>query len=176
MNIHGIGQKDMEREYKVVKMFNKYDFIDACYIGERIEIKYKNNKYIINTNSEGIYYIFDVKKGTYQYFKNKDDLFSNGCINEKRINDILDEIKIQHIEFNNKKRFVAATLMNREIEFEYENINYFKSSENGKYYVYCYGDGKTQYFNTPQELLNKCKLNGKLLKDLYDEIYIQCIL
>lgn len=66
--------------------------------------------------------------------------------------------------------------MNREIEFEYENINYFKSSENGKYYVYCYGDGKTQYFNTPQELLNKCKLNGKLLKDLYDEIYIQCIL
>ena len=51
MNIHGIGQKDMEREYKVVKMFNKYDFIDACYIGERIEIKYKNNKWLKYTKT-----------------------------------------------------------------------------------------------------------------------------
>lgn len=150
-------------------------------MGEKTIFKYENVSYtvdkILNDNDylEDRYYLLNEKTNSYQYFDNVNELLNKGRVEGEYLHQILDDIDIIFIDFNTKKEFVAATLMNREIEFEYNGVNYFKSASDKGYYIWCEKDNSYQYYSSPVELLKKGTLEGKLLKELWEEIYIQFI-
>ena len=160
-------------------MYNKYDLKNACYFGEKVIFKYKNISYtidkILNDDNylEDNYYLYS--NNTFQYFNHIDKLIYKSNIEGKSLYEVLDDVKILFIDYNTEKEFVAATIMNNEIEFEYNGINYFKSSDEKGYYIWCQKDKSFQYYSSPEELLQKGTLQGKLLKNLWKNIIIQFI-
>lgn len=153
-------------------MYNKYEFQSACYIGEKIIFKYDSKSYCIDKTQDDKLYLLNMTTNNYQYFDNPEKLINKGLIEKCYLFEILDDIEITFIEFNTKKEFIAATKMNREIEFDYNGVNYFKSSDDKGYYIWCEKDNSRQYYSSPDELLEKGKLEDKPLKDLWDEINI----
>lgn len=157
-------------------MYNKYEFESGCYIGEKITFKYNDKSYSVDKIQDNKYYLLDMDTNLYQYFDNPNDLINKGIVEEKYLFEILDYIEITFIDFNTKKEFVAATKMNREIEFDYDGVNYFKSSNDKGYYIWSEKDNSYQYYSSPEELLEKGTLDGKPLKELWDKIHIQFLL
>ena len=65
--------------------------------------------------------------------------------------------------------------MNNEIEFEYKGVNYFKSSCDKGYYIWCEKTKNYQYFSSNNELLKKAIIENKLLIELLNKIHIKNI-
>lgn len=162
-------------------MYDKYNFMNACYFGEKIIFKYKEDSYtidkILNDKNylEDKYYLYSEKANKYQYFCGVNELINKGKVEQKYLIQILDAIEVIFIDYNTEKEFVAATIMNSEIEFDYNGTNYFKSSNDNEYYIWCEKDNSCQYYSSPEELLKKGTLEGKPLKELWKEIHIQFI-
>lgn len=154
-------------------MYNKYNFIDACHIGEKIIFKYNKKDYIVNKANN--YYLFNKDDNNYQYFSEANELIEKGIVEGKQLKEILDYIEISFIDFDTKKEFIAATMINREIEFSCRGVDYFKSCSDKGYYIANLKDNTVQYFKTPKELLENCRLEGKALSELWNEINIQCL-
>lgn len=186
MNILGIGHQEKQSEFINLKyflggeiMYNKYEFENACYIGEKIIFKYKDVSYIIdkiindNNYLDDKFYLLNESTNNYQYFNNANDLINKGKVEEKYLSQILDNIEIISIDYSTEKEFVSATIMNREIEFEYNEVNYFKSKSDKGYYIWCEKDNSYQYYSSPEELLKKGTLEGKPLRELWEKIHIQ---
>lgn len=188
MNIIGIGLLEKQLEVpqnsfkEVIMMYNKYNFIDACYTGEKIVFKYKNITYIVNKvlndsdYQDENYYLYDSVTETYQFFDGAERLINNAKVGKSCLCNVLDELEIVFIDYNTKKEFISANLMNREIEFNYNGVEYFRSQSDKGYYIWCQKDDSVQYYQTPEELLECATLEGKPLKELWDEINISCIL
>lgn len=163
-------------------IYNKYDFIDACLTGERIEFKYQNITYIIdkklndNNYQDDDYYLYDTATKSHQFFDSVDNLINNAKVGKRCLCNVLDELEIVFIDYNTKKEFIAANLMNREIEFNYNGVEYFRSQSDKGYYIWCKKDDSIQYYQTPEELLECAVLEGEPLKELWDKINISCIL
>lgn len=156
-------------------MYDKYNFLHGCEVGEKVLFKYLDNKYIIHEENDK-YYIYNESVNEYQYFHTPDELIKNGIIENKLLNEVLDNVEIISIEFDTEKEFVMATIMNREIEFDYNGTEYFKSKSDKGYYIYNSSNRDTQYFKTPEDLLKYGRLEGKLLSELWNKINISCIL
>lgn len=155
-------------------MNDKYYFMDRCSVGEKIVFKYCKNQYIID-KTNNIYSLHNITANSCQCFNTYEELFQKGIINGNYLIEILDDIEIIFIDFNTKKEFSAAVEMNREIEFEYNGVNYFKSCSDKGYYIYNSKENSYQYFKTPKELLEKSEFEGKHLDELWDKINIRCI-
>lgn len=162
-------------------MYDKYNFWTACYMGEKIIFKYKCVSYTIDqildreNYQKSIYYLYSEETHLYQYFEKVDELINKGEVEEKYLIQILDVIEVIFIDYNTEKEFVAATIMNSEIEFDYNGTNYFKSSNDKGYYIWCEKDNSFQYYSSPKELLKKGTLEGKPLRELWKEIHIKFI-
>ncbi len=154
--------------------YDKYVFMDRCYAGEKIIFKYHSYEYIIDKPDEQ-YYLYNKSKDEYQYFDTYNQIIENGAVEGSRLEDILDNIDIIFMDFNTKKEFITATIMNREIEFEYNGVDYFKSCCDEGYYIYNSKEKTSQYFESPEKLLENGRLEGRLMSELWDEIYIQCL-
>lgn len=155
-------------------MYEKIHFFVAGEFGEKIVFKYDNNTYIINEEDER-FYLYNKDKNIYKFYKNFHEMLNVKIFGDLSLKDILNDIEIISIEYSTKKRFVSSMKSNREIEFEYNGVDYFKSCSDKGYYIHNSKDNSYQYFETPEELLEKCKLEGKNLNELWDKIFIQCI-
>lgn len=146
---------------------------------ETARFKYKGIEYFINC-VDGKTVLLNEGTGDIYEIESYDELKNFELEKGKSIYDLKDLIELIYLEYNNEKEFTSAALMNREIEFSYKGVEYFKSSceidKKMKYTVYCERDGSHQYFNSNEELLEKAKLEDKFLKDVFDEIVIHCIL
>lgn len=157
-------------------MYNKYEFESACIIGEKIVFKYNDKSYCIDKTKDNKYYLHNENTNSYQFFDSSDELINTSLVEGKYLFDIMNDIEVIFIDFNTKKEFIAATMMNREIEFDYNGVNYFKSSDEKGYYIWSEKNNSRQYFSSPEELLEKGTLEGKLLCQLWDKIHIQFLL
>lgn len=155
-------------------MYDKNDFLVAGDFGEKIVFKYNDNIYIIN-KEEGKYYLYNESENTYKYYTSFHELINSKLFGNLCLIDILNTIIIVSIETDIKKEFISAIKANREIEFDYNGVNYFKSCSDKGYYIYNSKDNSFQYFETPEELLEKGKLEGRYLNELWDKINIQFI-
>lgn len=76
-----------------------------------------------------------------------------------------------------KKDFTEAVMIGREIEFTCNGKSYFESHKtNDKWYIECEKDQTIQYFESAEELLNNCLIDGIPLHEQWDNIKIQYIL
>lgn len=155
-------------------MYDKNDFLVAGDFGEKIVFKYNDNIYVINEKG-GEYYLYNKNENTYKYCTSFHELINSKFFGNLCLIDILNIIDIVSIETDTKKEFINAIKTNREIEFNYNGANYFKSCSDKGYYIYNSKDNSYQYFKTPEELLEKSKLEGKFLNELWDKIKIQFI-
>lgn len=164
-----------------ISMYDKYEFLDACYMGEKIIFTFESYSYVIDkvldeeNYKDNKYCLFNESTNDYQYFNNARDLINKGKVEQKYLYQIIDDIEILFIDYSTKKEFIAATIMNSEIEFVCNDINYFKSQDDNGYYIYCDRDKSYQHYSSPEELLKNGVLEGKHLRELWKKIHIKFI-
>lgn len=162
-------------------MNNVLIFKNACYYFKKITFRYNNVSYVVDVNiddkeyANNKFYLLNKENNKYQFFDTVDEIVNNGIIEQKPLLDVLNDVKILSIDGNIKNEFIAASLMNNEIEFEYKGVNYFKSSCDKGYYIWCEKTKNYQYFSSNNELLKKAIIENKLLIELLNKIYIKNI-
>lgn len=70
----------------------------------------------------------------------------------------MDSIEIVKVDFNTKKEFIVAMEMKREIEFDYNGVDYFKFCLGKGHYIYNSREKSYRYFEMSEELLEESTL------------------
>lgn len=72
--------------------------------------------------------------------------------------------------------FTAAVLSGREIEFHYGGLHYFESRTSPlEWYIYCQETKSRQSFPSAQKLIETAALQGRFLREIWDELVIDYI-
>ncbi len=76
-----------------------------------------------------------------------------------------------------KEEFICAINTGREIEFSYNNQNYFESrTSQTNWYIFHEETKSYQYFKSAEELILNAILQGENINDIWEEITINYIL
>lgn len=75
----------------------------------------------------------------------------------------------------NFEEFIENVNMGREIEFIYINTMYFITHNKRKWRLIKVDDKSSQWFDSPNELIKKAKINSKHLWEIWDFVDIDTI-
>lgn len=75
-----------------------------------------------------------------------------------------------------RQQFIEAVLTGREIEFRHGARHYFESRTSQRdWQIYCEETKEIQHFASSLELLEHAELQGRPIREIWDEIFIDYI-
>ncbi|MCD8090754.1 MAG: hypothetical protein LUD81_09115 [Clostridiales bacterium] len=176
-----------------------WEMKNAFFYGKKTVLKYGEKSFVLNMDFDSLKeyrenkrYIIDCQSNRRFYFETCDEMLDNMLIDGKPFRAILEDLEEAETERCDKKSFITALFVNNEIEFSFDGREYFKTNTRidgaWKHVIECENSegrwdiaedgetGKLQAFNTPEELEEKCRLCGRLLRQFWDGLVISCIL